>query len=211
LALTPVSAAPSSPLGTVVFADRAHVGAALASVGTTVFGGDRLSTEQAGSMQLRAGAARLLLSSSSIVTVVQENGLPSATLTSGAATFSTANSKAFALNVATAVIRPNSDQPTIGQVTILSPRQFVVKCTRGSLTITVEDDSRVIPEGAAYRVVLDASESAEAQGPRGAGTKGPGSPPIVAGKSRFIWYAIAVTAVVTYFALDEVFESPDRP
>src|SRR2546430_13705379 len=38
----PVWAAPSSSLGTVVYADRAHVGAAQASVGATVFSGDRL-------------------------------------------------------------------------------------------------------------------------------------------------------------------------
>src|SRR2546430_4128271 len=38
----PVWAAPSSSLGTVVYADRAHVGAAQASVGATVL--DRKST-----------------------------------------------------------------------------------------------------------------------------------------------------------------------
>ena len=62
LLITPVWAAPSSSLGTVVYADRAHVGAAQTSVGATVFSGDRLSTEQSGSVQVRAGAARLLLS-----------------------------------------------------------------------------------------------------------------------------------------------------
>jgi hypothetical protein len=64
LLTAPVWAAPSSSLGVVVFADRAHVGAAQASVGATVFSGDRLSTEQTGSVQVRAGAARLLLSRS---------------------------------------------------------------------------------------------------------------------------------------------------
>src|SRR5260370_10794336 len=38
---TPVWAAPASSLGTVVYADRAHVGAAQASVGATIFPGDR--------------------------------------------------------------------------------------------------------------------------------------------------------------------------
>ncbi len=40
---SPVCAAPSSSLGIVVYADRAHVGVGQASVGTTVFSGDRLS------------------------------------------------------------------------------------------------------------------------------------------------------------------------
>src|SRR6202521_1001718 len=83
LLTAPVWAAPSSSLGVVVFADRAHVGAAQASVGATVFSGDRLSTEQTGSVQVRAGAARLLLSSGSTATFSQEAASPAATLTLG--------------------------------------------------------------------------------------------------------------------------------
>ena len=210
LLITPVWAAPSSSLGTVVYADRAHVGAAQTSVGATVFSGDRLSTEPSGSVQVRAGAARLLLSGASIATFSQEDANPAATLTLGSATFSTANSNAFALHVASAVIRPNTNQPTVGQVTVLNPKELIVKSTRGSLSIAVEDDVREIPEGAAYRIVLDPN-AADAQGPRGAGTKGYGGSPMKAAKSRFIWFAVAATAVVTVFGFTEVFESPNRP
>src|SRR5207237_1497989 len=119
------------------------------------FRGDRLSTEQSGSVQVRAGAARLLLSGASIATLFQEDANPAATLTLGSATFSTANSNAFALHVASAVIRPNTNQPTIGRVTVLNAKELFVKSTRGSLSIAVEDDVREIPEGAAYRIVLD--------------------------------------------------------
>ncbi len=211
LLLIPVWGSPSSSIGTVVYADRAHVGAAQASVGATIFGGDRLTTEQAGGAQVRAGAARLLLSSASSATFLLDSGSPAATLTMGSATFSTASSKAFALHVASAVIRPNTDEPTIGQVTVLSPKELVVKSTRGSLSIAVEDDVRVIPAGAAYRIVLDSTDAAAPQGPRGAGTKGYGGAPIKAAKSRFIWYAIGITALVTVWAVHEALESPDRP
>ena len=214
LLMAPVWGAPVSALGTVVSADRARVGAAIASVGTTVFGGDRLSTAQAGSVQLRAGAARLLLAESSVASLAEENGMPSATLLAGTATFSTANSKAFALHAATAVIRPKSDQPTIGQVTVLSVTQLLVRCTRGSLTIAVEDDVREIPEGAAYRIVLDPEASRMATDqppPQGAGTKGTGRPPLKAAKNKFIWFVIGAVGVLTYIALDEALESPDRP
>src|SRR5467141_4911825 len=210
LLTTPVWAASSSSLGTVVYADRAHFGASVASVGATVFSGDRLSTEQSGSVQVRAGAARLLLSSASSATFSQDEASPSATLTFGSATFSTANSNAFALHVASAVIRPSTNQPTIGQVTVLNPKELIVKSTRGSLSIAVEDDVREIPEGAAYHVVLDPN-AAVPQGPRGAGTKGYGGPPIKAAKSKFMWYVIGATAVATYLAFKEVFESPERP
>ncbi len=210
LLTTPVWAAPASSLGTVVYADRAHVGGAQASVGATIFAGDRLSTDQSGSVQVRASAARLLLSSSSIATFSQDDASPAATLTFGSATFSTANSKAFALHVGSAVIRPNTDQPTVGRVTVLNPKELIVRSTRGSLSIAVEDDVREIPEGVAYRVVLDPN-AADPQGPRGAGTKGYGGPPIKAAKSKFMWYVIGATAVITYIAFKEVFESPDRP
>ncbi len=209
LLTTPVWAAPSSSLGTVVYADRAHVGAARASVGSTVFSGDRLSTEQTGTVQVRAGAARLLLSSASSATFSQDDANPAATLTAGSATFSTANSRAFALHVGSAVIRSNTDQPTIGQVTVLNPKELIVRSTRGSLSIAVEDDVREIPEGVGYRIVLD--PNAPSQGPRGAGSKGYGGPPIKAARSKFIWYVVGVTVAITVFALHEAFESPDRP
>src|SRR5207237_8259698 len=132
------------------------------------FSRDRLSTEQPGSVQVRAGAARLLLSGASIATLFQEDANPAATLTLGSATFSTANSNAFALHVASAVIRPNTNQPTIGRVTVLNAKELLVKSTRGSLSIAVEYDVREIPEGAAYRVLL-ARNAPIPTGPRAPG------------------------------------------
>jgi hypothetical protein len=183
-------------------------------VGTTIFSGDNLRTADAGSVQLRTASARFLLAASSMATVHEDGGMPEATLLRGSATFSTASAKAFALNAATAVIKPKSDEPTIGQVTMLSAKQLLVKCTRGALTITVGDDSREIAEGSAFRIVLDPAESAEAQNqppPQGAGTKGSGGSPLKAAKSKFVWYAVAAVGVVTFFTVQEALESPDRP
>jgi len=210
LVISPLWAVPSSPIGTVVFANRARVGSANTSVGATVFSGDRLSTDEVGTVQIRAGAARLLLSSASSATLTQQEAGPSASLTSGTATFSTANAKAFALHFASAVIRPDTNLPTIGKVTVLSAKELLEKCVRGSLQIAVEDDVREIPEGAAYRVVLDPN-APDPQGPRGAGTKGMGGPPVKGAKSRFIWYAIAVTGGVTFWVAYEAFESSYKP
>jgi hypothetical protein len=198
-------------MGMVVSAERAHVGTAVASVGSTVFAGDKLNTDAGGSLQLRAGAARFLLTGASGVTWGIEGGMPLATLTHGGAVFSTANARAFALKAGTAVLRPQSDQPTVGNVTLLGPKELIVRCSRGALTIAVEDDVRVIPEGTAYRVVLDPEAvAARAAAPPSPAAWGQNEPK-KAGKSRFIWYAIAFTAVVTWIALDEALESPDRP
>jgi hypothetical protein len=142
--------------------------------------------------------------------LTQDEASPAATLTRGTATFSTAGARAFAVHVSSAVIRPATDQPTIGKVTVLSDKELVVKSIRSSLTIGVEDDIREIPEGVAYRVVLDPN-APPPQGPRGAGGKGMGGPPIKAAKSKFIWYVIIAGSFFTTWLLHEALESTDGP
>jgi hypothetical protein len=214
LLMTPVWGSSAGVLGTVVASDGASVRGSGAPVGTTIFAGDKISTADNGSVQLRAGAARFQLLASSMATVGEAGGMPEATLLRGTATFSTANARAFALTASTAVIRPKSDEPTIGQVTVLGEKQLLVKCTRGALTITVGDDSRVIPAGSAYRIVLDptADEEAQSQPPaQGAGGRGTRRAPISAGHSRFVWFATGAVVLATIIAVHEVLESPDRP
>jgi hypothetical protein len=98
-------------------------------------------------------------------------------------------------------------------VTVLGEKELLVNCTRGALTITVGDDSRVIPEGSAYRIVLEpsAEEAQDQPPPQGAGSKGTGRPPLMAARSRFVWYATAAVALLTVFAIHKALESPDRP
>lgn len=198
-------------MGMVVSAHQAHVGTAAASPGTTVFAGDELNTEDTGSLQLRAGAARLLLNAKSGVTWGTEEGMPLATLNWGGAVFSIAGSHALTLKARTAILRPQTDQPTVGNVTILGPKELVVRCSRGALTIAVDDDVRLIPEGTAYRVLLDAEAAARAAAEPSGSTSWGQNRPIRSGKSKFLWYAIAFTSVVTAFAVWEALESPDRP
>jgi hypothetical protein len=204
-----VSAAAAVGFGTVVSADRAHVGRAAASVGTTIFTGDSLDTEQLGSLQVRAGAARLLLSGASRVTWGAEESMPAATLTAGTATFSTANSKAFALRFATAVIRPKGEEPTIGSVAVLNPKELTVHCTRGALTLTVIDDTLEIPEGTAYHINLDPNaEPLPTDNPK---TWNGNQRPKRSGRNRFVFFLIFAGAGVAAFALYKAMESPDRP
>lgn len=213
LLASPIWGNPGLGSGTVVSAQRAHVGTAAASVGATLFAGDKLDTEQVGSLQIRAGAARLVLTASSRLVWGAEDGSPSATLMGGTAAFSTAGAKAFVLHAGSAAFRPRGDEPTVANVTLLNPKELVVRCSRGAVLIAVEDDVRVIPEGTAYRVVLDPEAAGRLGGapvPAAQGSWGQ-NPPRPAGKSRFIWYAIGFTALVTGFAVSEALESPDRP
>lgn len=206
----PLSHAATVAFGTVVSADRARVGSAKATVGTTVLSGDTLDTDKFGSIQVRAGAARLLLTSLSQVTWANEEGGASATLKNGTAIFSMANSKAFALHAGTAIIRPNSDAATVGSVTILSPKELAVSCSHGALAISVEDDTKVVAEGTAYRVVLD-PEDAQAQNTDNPPPVFQQKTPRKSGRDRFLMFILIFagvgTALGVYFAL----ESPDRP
>ena len=217
LTVAPAWAGPktASSLGTVVTAERARVGDSSAEVGTTVFSGDRLTTDLEGSVQIRAGAARLLLQSGSVATLADSDGAPSAKLLRGTATFSTGNSRAFTLFASRAAIRSQSDGPTIGQVTYLNEKELLVVSKRGPLTITVDGQTEVVTDGSAYRVLLD-PPATMAQGPEGAGAhkdkrRGMNGPPLKAGRNYFMVTAIGVSAVITGLAVSEALESASRP
>jgi hypothetical protein len=214
LATAPLMGAPTAPvLGTVVTAERAHVDDGIASVGTTVFAGDRLSTDDQGSVQIRAGAARLLLLAASSAMVNDSEGAPSAKLLIGTATFSTGNAHAFTLYASKAAIRAQSDAPTIGQVRLLNAKELLITSKRGPLSVTVDGETQIIEDGKAYHVYLDPDMAA--QGPAGAGggqgPGGKGGSPLKAGRSRFLIVVVGVTAIATYFAVSEALESADRP
>jgi hypothetical protein len=154
----------------------------------------------------------LLGASSAIVSNTE--GAPSAKLFSGTATFSTGNSRAFTLFASKAAIRPQTDSPTIGQVTYVSEKELLVTARRGGLAVSVEDETQVVAEGTSYRVLLDPTD---AQGPAGAGSgqgpsgSGSGSGPLRAGRSRFLLLATAFIAAGTVVAIYFACESADRP
>jgi hypothetical protein len=218
LTVAPVWGGPktASSLGTIVTAEKARVGDSPAEVGTTIFSGDRLATDTQGSVQIRAGAARLLLQSATSATLNDTEGAPSAKLYGGTATFSTGNSKAFTLFASKAAIRAQSDGPTIGQVTYLNEKELLVVSKRGPLTITVDGQTELIADGAAYRVLLDPPPTM-AQGPEGAGAhkeerkRGMSGPPLHAGRNYFLITAVGVTALVSGIVISEALESPNRP
>jgi hypothetical protein len=223
IGVTPMWGGSSASFGTVTAADRARVGGGYVSAGATVFAGDRLLTDDTGSLQLRAGSARVLLTSASTIVLAKDSTAPAASLTRGTAVFSTANAQAFLLHVGDMSIRPTTDKPTVAQVSVVGPRQLLVRSTKGSLTVSVDDDVREIPEGMSYRVVLDPTESelaavdasstsTDSQEPQGVGgRRRRNGAPLKAARSRFIWFAIGAAALITGIALYEALESPDRP
>lgn len=194
------STAVEEPVGAVLTAQNAFVGLASAGVGTTLYSGDSISTDRAGSVQMSAKAARLFLTEMSAAVLNDTDGVLSARLLKGTAKFSTANARAFTLFASKAAIQPKTDSPTIAQVTYVSDKELLVLAQRGTLVVTVADETQTITEGTEYRVRLD--ETAQAQG----------GPPSKAGRSTFVLVAIGVVAVITGLAVSQALaESPSRP
>jgi hypothetical protein len=160
-------------------------------------------------MQARIGNARIYLGAASSATLASDAGVPSATLTGGTLVFSATGPNSFELRVADAQIRAQGNGPTVAQVTLLGPKEMIVSSRRGPLSITIGEETKVIPETGSYRVLVDPPAMPEAQGPRGSGT---GSPQRSArSKDRILILLIAVSAGLTVFAVHEIFESPSRP
>ena len=200
----------AAPWGTVIAAERAHVNQSAADVGTTLYRGDRLSTDMQGSIQVQAGAVRLLLLNSTEAELNEEDGTPSASLVKGTATFSTGTAHAFTLHASKAAVRAYTDAPTIGQVVYVNEKELVVVAKRGSLIVTVADETQVVDEGTAYRVLLDVPVSVPPP-VQTTPTAQRGGAPLKAGRSRFLIVSIAFIAGATTFAILKASESPSRP
>jgi len=130
LLTAPVWAA-SSSLGTVVYADRGPRLALGRHPWCHNFGATDSAPNNPEASEVRAEAARLLLSSAS-TPISQDDASPSPTLTSAQPLFRPPIRTLLPCHLASAVIRPSTNRPTIGQVTVLNPgidRQG----TRGSL------------------------------------------------------------------------------
>jgi hypothetical protein len=197
--------------GTVMSAERAHVGTSAASIGTTVLAGDVLTTDELGVLQVRSAGARLLLGETSRVMWTRAGEAPEATLTNGTASFSTAESRSFAVHVANAMIQPSGTAPAVGSVTMLNPKELTVQCMRGALLLTVEGDTLAIPEGSAYHIMLDPDASAVAASDNGGNGQWGNKPPRKSAKDKFLFFLIGGVAIVTAFAVHKALESPDRP
>jgi len=214
LILTPLFGSSKRQAGIIVAAQNAALHNVAATAGTTVFHGDALNTDAHGQVQVRAGSARFYLGASSGATLHNEAGMPSATLSQGTAIFATSKSNQFELIARSARIRAQGDTYTVAQVSFEGPHSLLVTTRRGALTITLGEDTEILPEAASYRVLLDPmadpDPAPDPQGPRGAGT-GPHKTPRKSGHDRMYIIPIALAGAATWFALHEVFESPARP
>ncbi len=83
-----------------------------------------------------------------------------------------------------------------------------VRAQRGSVQFSYRGETQLVPEGVAYRFVLDPSDEGAT-----ASAKVSAFPPKHQRKEPqgFVYFFIGATAVVTYIAIDEALESPSKP
>jgi hypothetical protein len=213
LAASLLAAGPSPakvvPLGMVTHAERAHVGEAGASVGSTIYDGDRLSTESGGVLRITSIALTLQLEAGSSVilrrTAVPEGNVQ-AELGSGNVIFFTGQAAGITVFANDALVSPAAHASTIAQIRIVNQRELRIDAQRGALILSYHGESALIPEGAAYLVLLDPSAKEVRAAPEsGDGGKRPIKLP------KFILIAIAIMAGVAIPVVIHALESPDTP
>lgn len=198
-------------VGVVVEANHAMLGAAAAAAGTTIYDGDRLATEEEGTLRLRVGDAVVDLRSGGSA-VLRESGPGvgsefAVELAAGVATLSVSAAKAGEIVAWGARVRPVSQVRGVVRVKILGPNELLVYAQRGAAQVAYRDETETIAEGKTYQVVLNPSDAgaAEDRNPKPPGKRKKALLLIAVGAAAAVGVALAVNGRHANT------ESPDRP
>ena len=196
LVAAPMLAA-QNQLGVVTQSNNGHLNSASASAGATLYIGDRLGTDSNGTMALRSGTVQMVLSEDSVLFMNSDAAGLIPRLDRGTVAFHVEGNENFRLTAADVTVRAQSPVPTSGQVT-LERCDVLVTSRDKPLEVTAGKETKIVGEGKTVRVDL-VGACAQNRGP------------VTAGQSRFWVLAATLTGVVTYLAVSEALESPDRP
>jgi hypothetical protein len=186
---TPANPA-SAPLGWVLQADRAHVGADLMSGGATIYDGDRLETQEDGTLRARLGNSQMYLRQNTLTEVHGLSNGFSASLLRGTVIVSTPEGQTFQVLADGATIRPVGTRATVAQVTWVNGYELLLTSTVGAIQVSLDgSDVKTIEAGNSFRMEIQ-PEAASPDQNNGSGTR-PG------GRNRAIFFWIAVASVAT--------------
>ena len=188
----------TAPLGAISQSAGGRLNHAAAAVGTTVFDGDRLSTESNGTLALHSGSVQLILAADSAVLVNQDGAGLRAMLQRGTLAFRVESGGALRISAVDVHVRPQSSAPTTGQVTLENCAVLVTSRVQ-ALEVTAGKETKIVEEGKSYRVLIE-----------GACNNRSSRPPVAAVQGRFLAAPLAI-GVATIIGVHEALESPDRP
>ena len=152
---------PMDVFGFVTQARNASFSYGAVSAGASVYDGDTLATGVDGTLTLRTASSMIHLGTRSRVTLRSASGADKCaqfTLSAGTVMFATPQAATVEIRSDQADIRPATQVPSSGQITIISPSSFEIFARRGALKIQYRDETEMIAEGKSYRVVLNASD-----------------------------------------------------
>jgi hypothetical protein len=200
---TPAFASPanpaSAPLGVILQADNAQVGADITAGGATIYDGDRLQTESGGTLRAQLGGPQMYLRQNTSALV---HGFPkgfSANLGTGTVVVSAIQGQTFQLIADGATIRPAGQQGAVAQITVVSANEVLLTSTRGALEITMGDEVKTIDSGTSYRMEVEADEADPGAQPQG---------PYHTARNRFVLWAIIGVSVATGIIVWRALMSP---
>jgi hypothetical protein len=152
----PVNAASQRPLGLVIAAQLAHLDSADAAIGTTVYSGDSLDTQDGGNLRLKVGASQLYLLSDSAATFSPNADGAHVNVIRGTVGISSMDPNPIELDTPLGIVRASNGSFAFGQVRIVGPEEMIVSAYRGSLVIDRDGEERTVEAGKSYDVTLEA-------------------------------------------------------
>jgi hypothetical protein len=210
LHLPAFAAAAARPLGLVIQAREALLENSNLAVGTTVYPGDTVQTEQGGTLRLKFGATQVYLLSSSTATFSERESIIRATVGRGTVGFSADASSAVELAIPQGILRAANGQAAYGQVSIIGPQEVVITSYRGSLVLDNAGELHTIPAGKSYRVTMDLEPAAQ-PAPPAPRRDDSGVVPTKRRKLYFELLVLGAVAIGTGVIWYEVTQSPSLP
>jgi hypothetical protein len=191
--------AQTAPAGVVLQSASARLNTTDAAIGSTIFDGDRMETQEKGALSLRSGQVQLALSELSTVWMNHENLILTPTLQRGTVTFRAETGTGVEIRADDVRVRPHSPVLTVGQVTLQDCDILVTALTQ-SLEVTAGKESKLLEEGKTYRVVR-----------KGACGAALSHPALAVGQSRFFIVPAVIGGGILIWGIHKGLESPDRP
>ena len=206
----PCGAGGKAPLGILTQAYEAHLNEAEAFPGLSVFEGEDISTESEGRLGLRVGLTTVSLAGSSGATLHGMERGAHVDLSAGTVSFLSPENGIVEIHAEEAFLRPEKNQLTQAEVTILAPGVLQVHTRRGDLAFRYRQEYQVLPEGETYRIYLDSP--AEPEDPAGVGAQ-------KASRQRKVSYFVVSTAgagltawgIYEFVHASRGIESPAKP
>lgn len=189
LVLSAAAAPVSSPsMGVILQADNANLSGSPVVNGASIFNGDTLTTDRAGSLRARFGSAQIYLYPNSNVSVDRLASGFSARLNSGTVLLSSGPSGTYQVMADGAIVQPKGNQQSVAQISWVGPTELLLSSQEGDLQVTMGDETQTVTAGSSYRMmIMPASQPAAS----------PAAPAPVAVSGSNSFYLVAVVLIIT--------------